>query len=256
MRKQIFLLVCLGIFLSACGQNEENASPTAVAQTTDVVETPTPNVPTPTVTQTSTPTLTVTYTPTATNTPQPTNTATAVPTNTPTATATATFTPTSRSTAVPTLSSTSAPVDTGTDNDEDTGMAVLSAIQSQLHWLDILINSLEINFTGFAGTVTSADRNVNCDGFLYAFDQIKAAPTFDVQASDIGVQNAYNVYRAGLDGIITNNDIIQWGLACQTAIQEGQENLVPSDFQRGILRQPMDEGRNLLNQARSIIENQ
>lgn len=75
---------------------------------------------------------------------------------------------------------------------------------------------------------------MNCTAFIAAFDQIKAAHVIDVQTSSPDIQNAYNVYRAGLDGIVTNNDVIQWGVACQTAIQEGQDNLIPSDFQRGI----------------------
>ena len=265
MKKQLYLVVLICVFGFACNQSEESAQPTEVAQTTEIVETATKNVPTPepehTATQTTTPTITATHTPTATMTPQPT--ATAEPTNTPTATPTPTSTATSTAipTAVPATNTSNTPSNTaGTGNEGDTKTAIFNAIQSQLQWLDILINTLETNFSidpySSLLEVDSVDNNVNCAAFLSTFDRVMAAPTFDVEASDIDVQNAYNVYRVGIDGVITNNDVVQWVLACEAAIQEGQDNLVPSDFQRGILRQPMDEARNLLNQARSIIEDQ
>lgn len=258
MFKKYALLVVLTFLGVACDSGEAEAviiTPTQIAVETVLTNTPQPSATvesTETATITSTPTATLTPMATVTNTPtaEPTNTVTTVPTNT--ATPTATAVPTE--TPVPTVAATA---DSGIGETGDVQTAVYEAIQSQLVWLDRLIFTLEptVEIEYWYPVIT--DRNVNCIAYLDALSQVEAAPVIDVSAAAADVQHAYAVYRSGIDGIFVNQEVIEWTTTCQNAVAAAEEgNVLPGETKRGLIRQPMDEARHLLNQARSILEAQ
>ncbi len=242
-----FLLVIFVTLLSACGPSAADQLATVevlVAETVAAIPTQAPQAtlpPLPTYTPQATFTAVPSQTPLPTYTPFPTYTPPATATESPTPTET--VAPTAAATISSQPAPTSAPVVNVTEQ-------LAAKIQDELTRIDIIRGAFLPLSPGGGGTIT--EQPTDCGAIVSSYDSIANVLTVDVSAQTPTVQNAYGVYRAATDTVLSL--LAPWVEICRTDIASGVVRRIIDQNQYGILRQALDLPIGQLNQAINSLQ--
>ncbi|MBK8904795.1 MAG: hypothetical protein IPM53_26685 [Anaerolineaceae bacterium] len=244
---RFFLSVIVVSLLSACGPSEADQLATVealVVQTVAAMPTQAPQAtlpPLPTYTPQATFAAVPSQTPLPTYTPYPTYTPPATATESPMATET--VEPAAAATTSGQPVPTSAPVVNVTEQ-------LAAKIQDELTRIDIIRGAFLPLSPGGGGTLT--EQPSDCGAIVSSYNSIANVLTVDVSAQSPTVQNAYGVYRAATDTVLSL--LAPWVEICRTDLASGVSRRIIDQNQYGILRQALDQPIGQLNQAINSLQ--
>jgi hypothetical protein len=246
---RVLLLVIFVTVLSACSPSEADQRATVealVAETVAAIPTQSPQatlLPLPTYTPEATFTAVPSQTPLPTYTPYPTYTPPATATESPTATATA------EPATAPTTSGQSAPTSTPVAL-ANVGEQLAAKIQDELTRIDIFRSSLRPRKLDWGNNYT--DLPTDCGAVVSSYDSIANVLTVDVSAQSPNVQNAYGIYRAATDTVLSL--MVPWADICRADLASGVSRRIIDYNQHSILYPALDQPIGQLNQAINSLQ--